>query len=77
MITELPELEQACTYCDGKGFHADGDSETGLADCNYCDGAGFVPTKIGAQILKLIRHNSRVKVTAELRVSDASAFSPR
>ena len=39
-------------------------------DCHRCHGCGFVPTEMGARILRLIRHNTRI--SAELRVVSGS-----
>ena len=67
MIEPLPDLETKCKDCNGRGwFTAD---EGGRDDCAACGGSGFVPTAIGARVLDLVRHNSRVNVSAELRVS--------
>jgi hypothetical protein len=44
---ENVELETRCEACDGRG------------DCAACGESGLVPSKLGKQILKLIKHNSR------------------
>ena len=68
MIESLKDLENPCELCSGKGTRVDITSEEGFVECYKCDGSGYIPTLIGARILALIRHNSRVKVSAELRV---------
>ena len=67
----LPELEIACPVCNGKKGRATGEEESGFSECFRCEGSGFIPTPLGARILELIHHNSRVQVSAELRVSSA------
>jgi DnaJ-class molecular chaperone len=69
VIEELPTLETVCDGCNGRGGYTDRECENDWAHCPYCGGSGFKPTPIGARILELIRHNSKVKVTAELSVS--------
>ena len=73
MKDEFTDLETKCPYCNGKGGAHDRDSERedGWLDCFNCKGSGFVPTEAGVRILALIRHNSRVKISAELTVSGA------
>ena len=66
----LPDLEAICATCGGGRVKYESESDT-FPDCQTCGGSGFVPTSIGARILDLIRHNSRVTVSAELRVSSA------
>lgn len=71
MNNELTELECVCSVCNGnKGSHT-GEEESGWSDCYNCNGSGYVPTEAGKRILDLMRHNSRVKVTAELCLADA------
>lgn len=67
----LPDLEIQCEQCNGTRGYRDAVEHNGWADCPYCDGSGYKPTPIGARILDLIRHNSRVKISAELQVSSA------
>lgn len=69
-MSDIPPLEQKCPDCKGKGNTYNVEEDCVL-DCKICNGSGFVPTTIGARILDLIRHNSRVTVSAELRVSSA------
>ena len=69
---KIPELEKVCESCGGKRKEYD-HIEDCFADCCDCNGSGFVPTPIGSRILDLIRHNSRVTVSAELRVSGAAS----
>lgn len=68
MNDELPILETQCDQCKGKAGYPDEEEHNGWADCPFCKGEGFKPTPIGARILELVRHNSRVTVSAELRV---------
>lgn len=63
-------LEISCAVCLGKRMQYDRDNDS-FKECPACNGSGFVPTAIGARILDLIRHNSRVKISAELQVSSA------
>ena len=69
MKLNLP-LEKKCRQCGGKGVEDDLEANC-IADCPYCNGSGFVPTSLGIRVLELIRHNSRVKVSAEFQVSSA------
>ena len=64
---ELPELEINCPACKGKAaiYNLQDDC---FKDCASCNGTGFTPTPTGKTILELIRHNSIVTVSAELRV---------
>ena len=73
MISELPILEEECPICKGKKgrFYSEVEENNGWADCFRCKGAGYVPTEVGARILELVRHNSRVTVNAELCVAGA------
>lgn len=65
-------LEVPCLSCDGRRVNYN--SEVDLFDkCDACNGTGMVPTAIGARILELVRHNSRVSVTAEFAVSSPHA----
>lgn len=64
-------LETVCAECHGGKGYSDIAATNGWAICSTCGGTGYVPTVIGARILDLVRHNSRVTVSAELRVSDA------
>lgn len=72
-MNELPTLEELCPICKGRGGYADIEDDNGWAACGKCNGSGYVPTAIGVQILELVRHNSRLNVTAELRVCDRVA----
>ena len=65
-------LETKCENCAGSGFIYEREEVSGKSECEDCNGSGFVPTSIGARILDLIRHNSRVTVSAELRVSSSA-----
>jgi DnaJ-class molecular chaperone len=71
MTNEIPELEMVCQRCGGTGQRAEVGSDDGYVDCFDCHGTGYKPTPIGVRILELVRHNSRVSVTAELRVPSA------
>ena len=63
MNDEIPNLEDKCQECNGsRGNH---DPEHGWIDCYKCNGAGFIPTEAGARIIALIRHNSRMKISAQ------------
>lgn len=53
-------LENKCSECGGAGGYQD---YTGWVDCFTCDGAGYVPTELGEQVLDLIRHNARSRVS--------------
>ena len=68
-------LEITCTHCQGRGGFADDVLEGKTETCHECGGSGFVPTSLGARILELVRPNSRVTVSAELRVSGAASYS--
>jgi hypothetical protein len=68
----MPELEKICSNCAGKAVVYNTEEDC-FSDCPSCHGSGFTPTAIGERILELVRHNSRVDVTAELRVSGASS----
>lgn len=65
------QLETPCADCDGRGCFADVEEDDGVRACQKCNGSGFVPTQMGARILDLIRHNSRVKISAAFEVSAA------
>ncbi len=66
------ELEQNCPDCQGRrGEYLRGEEE-GWQACSRCNGSGFVPTELGTRVLNLIRHNSRLTVSAELRVAGAA-----
>ena len=69
METPDLQLETVCPDCNGKGGYRDVEEETGWAECLGCGGSGFQPTPMGARILDLVRHNSRVQVSAEFCVS--------
>ncbi len=71
MIDSLPQLEEVCPSCNGNRgrFYTEVEENNGWGDCSRCKGSGFIPTKTGAQILSLIRHNSKVTVNAELCVA--------
>lgn len=64
-------LENICPECNGAKGYNDIEADGGWADCGECNGAGFVPTSIGSRILDLIRHNSRVTISAALEVSSS------
>lgn len=61
-------LELPCDHCKGSGLVWDDGSK---CPCTRCGGAGHVPTDLGEKILTLVRHNSSVRVNAELYVSGA------
>ncbi len=61
------DLETQCEWCEGRGVFFEGCEKM---DCHRCHGCGFVPTEMGARILRLIRHNTRI--SAELRVVSGS-----
>lgn len=71
MSDEIPILETICARCEGSRGYRDVEADNGWEECSHCSGTGYQPTPIGARILDLIRHNSRVTVSAELRVSSA------
>ena len=71
ILSEALELE--CNRCHGKGEFADSAEPDGALACITCNGSGFVPTEIGARILSLMGHNSRLTVSAELHVSGAGS----
>ena len=64
----IQDLEKPCEWCEGRGKRVDMQSDEGYSECYKCGGSGFIPTEIGARILALMRHNSRVRVNAELRI---------
>ena len=66
----IAKLEVKCPSCNGTKSCYDSETDSFL-DCKECGGSGFKPTAIGKQILTLIRHNSKVNITAELYVSGA------
>ena len=73
----LPDLETICHVCNGdKGRHT-GEEESGWAECWYCEGSGFVPTPLGSRILELVRHNSKVEISGQLRVYSHASSSQR
>ena len=65
-------LEAKCAACGGNGGKLWRGEEEGWRECAKCNGSGYVPTDIGARILKLVRHNSRLTVSAELHVAGAA-----
>lgn len=69
--SDLPELERRCEPCEGRGRFTDVEEDEGWYYCQKCNGSGFVPTAVGARILDLIRHNSRVTITAALEVASS------
>ena len=50
-LEKFPELEEACSRCDGRG------SWPKSGPCEYCGGNGVVPTEFGEKVLSLIYHN--------------------
>jgi DnaJ-class molecular chaperone len=70
-ILKMKPLEITCDHCNGRGRFSDHEEAGGSIECRECNGSGFKPTQLGVQILELIRHNSRVEINAELRVSSA------
>lgn len=72
-MNDIPILETVCPRCNGEKGYGDIEADNGWADCPTCNGTGYRPTQIGARILELVRHNSRVNITAELRVSGAAS----
>lgn len=67
----LPELEIICERCHGKGVRYYGDDDGEGQKCSACSGYGYVPTEAGVRILSLVRHNSRLSLSAELCVAGA------
>jgi len=63
------EFEVKCVSCDGKGGWKELQEDGGWCACYSCNGSDFVPTSLGARVLELVRHNSKVDITAELRLS--------
>ena len=71
-LDKLP-LEIVCPECQGHGKFPDETESSGFLKCLDCNGVGYIPTALGARILALVRHNTRLTVNAELRVAgDAS-----
>ena len=70
-VEDFPLLEIRCETCKGEGGYGDVEADGGWASCFDCSGSGYRPTLTGARILELVRHNSKVDITAELRVSGA------
>jgi DnaJ-class molecular chaperone len=70
-VDNFPALEMLCETCKGEGGYGDVEAEGGWANCFDCSGSGYRPTPVGAKILELVRHNSKVDITAELHVSGA------
>ena len=63
---KIPQLEELCPACKGKGLYAEVDEKI---PCYKCNGSGYVPTKEGLQIIALIRHNSRITIEADLQIA--------
>lgn len=72
-MNEIPELEAECPKCKGRGGYADIEEDGGRYVCAQCNGSGLIPTPIGARILELVRHNSRLNISADLLISSTSA----
>jgi len=73
-MDNIPDLEKMCASCKGTGWcESIKEDDGGWGTCSDCAGTGFIPTEIGARILELVRHNSRVNITAEFRVSERVA----
>ena len=70
-LSSLPPLEESCSVCGGKK-HVYNAELDGFLDCISCNGSGFSPTEEGRRVLLLLRHNTRVTVSAELCVSTAA-----
>lgn len=70
MLDEL-QLETVCPECRGEKGYGDNEEPNGWVECRKCRGAGLIPTETGMKILNLVRHNSRVKLKAELCVAGA------
>lgn len=62
------DLETKCATCDGRKHVYDSETDS-FNECRLCNGSGLTPTRFGARILDLVRHNSRV--SAELQISCA------
>jgi len=73
MSTQIPDFEIMCPKCNGRGWMLDIEQDEGKSACDNCEGAGYTPTEIGVRILKLIRHNSRVNITADFHVFEHAA----
>ena len=71
----LPALEEERQVCGGHRVRHDSESDS-FPDCAACNGSGLVPTSIGARILDLLRHNSRVTLSAALEVSSVQQPLP-
>lgn len=71
-MSELTNLETVCDKCLGVGGK---DYSGEWEECDCCKGYGYIPTEIGARILDLVRHNTRVNVTTDFRVSQSRAAS--
>lgn len=67
------QLESKCPECNGSGGKFWRGEEEEWRECAKCHGSGYVPTQIGARILELVRHNSRLTVSAELRVAGVAS----
>lgn len=55
LLSEV-ELETECDRCFGKGRWYEEGSGRHQACCR-CNGSGYAPTRFGAKVLDLIRHN--------------------
>ncbi|MCE9589648.1 MAG: hypothetical protein K8S99_03895 [Planctomycetes bacterium] len=51
---QTPELEQACSECDGVGEVRIGERSL---SCSACDGTGTVATEFGQRVLDLVWKN--------------------
>jgi hypothetical protein len=72
MIADFPELETTCQACKGSDSNYDHEADAWL-DCKQCDGAGFTPTATGILVLELVRHNAKLDINAQLRISSRAA----
>lgn len=64
----LPELECTCQGCQGEKAFYDSEKDC-IVDCETCGGTGLIPTEAGKRVLALIRHNTRLTVSATFGAS--------
>lgn len=61
---QLSDLESQCDDCGGRAGSWEGRQ---WEPCGSCDGRGYLPTPLGEQILRLMRHNLRILDAAKDR----------